>query len=103
MTNEQDLKELKAIVLANTAGSVTAADIDRVFDALPKAYAEWLLGGVREGGFRAEAHDHLIIRARKKQPNPTGTNVEHYKVRIKAHQGFLDVLSDKLGLPCVNG
>lgn len=103
MTNEQDLNELKAIVLANTAGSVTAADIDRVFDALPKALAEWLLAGEFGGdGYRAEAHNLLIFRAKKHDPDEV-INQEHYKLYVKAHQGLEDVLTDKKGILFVNG
>jgi len=104
MTNEQDLKELKDIVLFHTAGSVTREDVDRVFEALPKSFAKWLLGGpYRDGEFRAEANGLFIMRAKLQKPNPNGVNEEHYTVRVKMHQYFEDTLSELLGKKCVNG
>lgn len=103
MANEQDLKELKRIVVENTAGSVTEGDVDRVFDALPKALAQWLFAGpFGEDGFRAEAHNLLVFRAKKHDPDEV-IQTEHYKLYVKAHQGLEDVMSDKIGIPVYNG
>ena len=104
MANEQDLKELKRIVLKNTAGSVTEADVERVFDALPESFAKWLLGGpYKEGEFRAEANGLFIIRAKPQEANPHGVDEPHFTVRIKMHDGLEKTISEALGKKCVNG
>lgn len=104
MANEQDLNELKALVVESTVGSVTREDVDRVFDALPEALAKWLLAGpYKEGEFRAEANGLFIIRAKPQEANPHGVNEPHYTVRIKMHDGFEQTLSKTLGRKCANG
>lgn len=110
---EADKSELIKIIreLTNDDELQTIA-IKKVVDALPLAIAALMhrAPSDKPGQRRAELHGGIIVRAKVKparlQKLPGGNEVnvpEHFKLYIKGHKGFLDVLSEQFGIEFWNG
>ena len=111
MANIADGTELRAILFDLTGENTSGSEIQDILHTYPKAIAEWLFEGGEsgEGKFHGQAKDHLIYDL-ELEPESTGHGVaegtiepEHYRLNIKASEGFLRVLSEKFGKEVKNG
>lgn len=111
MANIADGTELRAILFDLTGENTSGSEIQDILQTYPKAVAEWLFegGGSGDGKFHGQAKDHLIYDL-ELEPESKGSGVaegtiepEHYRLNIKASEGFLRVLSEKFGKEVKNG